>query len=292
MPAKTFFCKDGGKIEIDTCLSFRGCRMKERCAPLPYLNAASYDRVWNGISPSSAGSDARLIWLKATKNYAVDPASRAFALLGTAVHGKLALHEYNVLAEEKLSDEQMEGTADLLEKDENEDGYVITDYKTFGSYKIMKCLGIVSETVQIKDDNGELIRFKSGKNKGEVKTRKEIKIKPEYTDIKNEALQLNRYRLFFENNGFHITRMQLFAIVRDGGTMAARSRMITENIYIIPVPMLNDAEVLDYYSALDNKVKEAFKNNYAPKCNKELSWDGRRCNGFCEVADYCKEERL
>jgi hypothetical protein len=289
MPAKWFICPDKGKIEISTCLSWQGCRLKNRCAPIPYLRAASYDREWEGISPSSAGSDARLLWLKATKPYAVNPVDRAFALLGTAVHGKLALHDYNILAEEGLSDEQMSGTADLLEKDEYEDGYRLTDYKTFGSYQVMKCLGIETKTVTITDDNGIPLRFKSGKRKGEVKTRKEKEINKESMDVFNESMQLNRYRIFFESSGFKITNMQLFIIVRDGNTKAARSRMIDKNIYTIPIQRIHDEEIHSFYKELDRKVKAAFQQNYAPVCSKRLSWNGRRCEKFCEVAEYCKK---
>jgi len=270
-------------------MAFRGCRLGERCAPMPYLRAAAYDRTWRGISPSSAGSDARLLWLKATQPYTIKPASRAFALLGTAVHGKLALHDYNILAEESLSDEQMQGTADLLEKDEYNDGYILTDFKTFGSYKVGKCLGIASKTVRILDEHGNPVFFKSGKRKDQAKTRKEIEIKPENVDMKSEIMQLNRYRIFFENNGFPISRMQLFAIVRDGGLREARSRKIDQNIYTIPVPRVDDAKILSFYSELNEKVKVAFEEKYAPVCSKELSWDGRRCESFCEMAEYCKK---
>jgi len=287
MPAKWFICPDEQRIEIDKCLEFGGCRLKNRCAPIAYLRAASFDRKWKGISPSSAGSDARLLWLKATKPYAVKPASRAFSLLGTAVHGKLALHDYNILAEETLSDEQMQGTADLLERDEYNEGYILTDYKTFGSYKVARCLGIKQVTVQIQDENGEPVRFKSGQRKGEIKTKKEIEIKPEYVDMDAEIMQLNRYRIFFENNGFPVSKMQLFCIVRDGGTRQAKSNMINENIYTIPIPRLDDKKILNFYDELDRKVKAAFEQNDAPRCSTELSWDGRRCKSFCEVSEYC-----
>ncbi|MCW7076405.1 MAG: hypothetical protein OCU18_03825 [Candidatus Syntrophoarchaeum sp.] len=287
MPAKWFICPDQQRVEIEKCLAPGGCRLKNRCAPMAYLRAASFDREWKGISPSSAGSDARLIWLKAVKPYAVDPASRAFSLLGTAVHGKLSLHDYNVLAEETLSDEQMQGVADLLEKNEYGRGYILTDYKTFGSYKVMKCLGIKQVTVQIQDENGEPARFKSGQRKGKIKTKREMEIKPEHIDMKAEILQLNRYRIFFEKNGFPVSRMQLFCIVRDGGTRQARSNMIDRNVYTVPVPRLDNKKVLSFYNELDRRVKAAFEQNDAPMCSDELSWNGRRCKSFCEVSEYC-----
>ena len=81
--------------------------MKKRCATLPLLTLISYDREWEGVSPSSAGNGPRMLYLKATTNYAIDPNKRIFAILGTAVHEMLAKEKYtnNVLAEEPLSDE-------------------------------------------------------------------------------------------------------------------------------------------------------------------------------------------
>ena len=287
MPAKWFRCSDGEKTEISKCLSVKGCRLGNRCATMPYLRAVAFDREWKGISPSSAGSDARYLWLKATRDYAVDPNNRAFAILGTAVHQKLSLHSYNVLSEETLSDGQMAGIADLLEEDEYDDGYILSDYKTFGSFKAAKCLGIATKTVEVCDDNGEPIRFKSGKREGQIKTRKEIEISKKNIDMDAEIMQLNRYRIFFEREGFPISKMQLFIIVRDGGTASAFTKQINNNIYMIPIKRLDDIIVFDFYDDLDQKVKTAFETGYAPECSKKLKWNGNRCKK-CEVRGDCR----
>ena len=287
MPAKWFICPDGEKIEISKCLSVKGCRLGNRCATIPYLRSVAFDREWKGISPSSAGSDARYLWLKATRGYVVDPNNRAFAILGTAVHHKLSLHSYNVLSEETLSDGQMTGIADLLEDDEYNDGYILTDYKTFGSFKVTMCLGIATKTVEICNDDGEPIRFKSGKRKGQIKTRKEIEISEDNIDMDAETMQLNRYRIFFEQKGFPISKMQLFIIVRDGGTASAFTKKINDNIYVVSVKRLDDKVVLDFYDDLDQKVKAAFETGYAPECSKKLKWNGNRCKK-CEVRGDCE----
>jgi hypothetical protein len=83
-----------------------------------------------------AGSGPRLIYLRQVTDYAVSPDSRAFAALGTAVHGKLSFRQLNVLVEERLDDGKISGTADILEEDEEESGkYILTDYKTYASFK-------------------------------------------------------------------------------------------------------------------------------------------------------------
>jgi hypothetical protein len=81
MPAKYFICPDGEQIEIEKCLSIGGCRMKERCATLPYLRLVGYDREWKGVTPSAAGNGARYLYLKATVDYAINPYDRVWAAL-------------------------------------------------------------------------------------------------------------------------------------------------------------------------------------------------------------------
>jgi hypothetical protein len=182
----------------------------------------------------------------------------------------------------------MQGAADLLEQ--NEDSpfhYDLTDYKTWGSYKIMKTLGFYTEDVQIVDSDGNPVRFKSGKRKGQIKTRKETKQDESKIDLFNEELQLNMYRIMFEEKGFPISRMQIQALVRDGNTVSARSRGVTKPMYIFPIKKLPDDYVKEFYANLQTEVDKAFEIGYAPKCNAEQSWEGRRCKGYCEVATAC-----
>ena len=62
--------------------------------------------------------------------------------------------------------------------------------------------------------------------------------------------------------------MQLQVMVRDGGTYIAKSRGIDKNLYIIPIRILPDKEVLDFYDTLSGEVDEAFKTGHARKCNE------------------------
>ena len=126
MPAKFFRCPDSNIIEISDCLRIGGCRMGQRCATIPFLELISYDRKWEGVTPSAAGNGPRYLYLKATTDYVIDPNSRVFAVLGTSVHGKLSIYKYtrDVLSEEKLSDDKMKGIADCLEYDETRKIYL------------------------------------------------------------------------------------------------------------------------------------------------------------------------
>jgi hypothetical protein len=296
MPATKFICPDGETIDIERCLKVQGCRMQQRCCTVPSLRLYGFDREWKGVSPSSAGNGPRAMYLKATTGYAISPDSRVWAGLGTSTHDKYGAHKYsgNVLSEQPLSDDDMSGIADVLEQDEWKPGYyVLTDYKTWGSYKVAKALGITilkSEEVVLDEFLAPVI-LKSGKNKGKPKTKKvsERIIDPATVDLRSEELQLNRYRIFFEQYGFPVSRLQIQAIPRDGGTYIAKGRGIEKNLYIIPVKKLLNDFVLDFYKTLNDEVLEAFKTGYVRLCNSWENWEYRRCDGYCEVAEACKE---
>lgn len=171
MPLINFRCPDNELHPVAQCLEINGCRMKQRCAPLPYLRAAAFDRKYRGVTPSMAGNGPRYIMLKATTGYSVNPLDRVWAIFGISVHGKLSIHKYthDVLSEEELEEGARRGIPDVLEQEEgNPDSHILSDYKCFGSFKVAKCLGILKETEQIVDAKGEPIRYKSGKKKGET----------------------------------------------------------------------------------------------------------------------------
>jgi len=291
MPATQFICPDGAKRNIKACLSHQGCRMSQRCATLPYLRHISNQRPFTRVSPSSAGNGPRYIYLKAIYEYAIDPLQMTWAVIGTAAHQLLAQHAIveNVLQEQRITHDDIEGIPDILEQDEFKPGsYLLTDYKTFGSYKVAKCLGIEATDEPVLDAHGKPIFLISGKNKGKPKTRK-IFTKTAKPDLQNESLQLNQYRIMFEAAGFPVSRMQLQVIVRDGATYIAKSRGIDSNMYIIDIPRLSDASVYDFYRYLQFEVDEAFLNGWTRRCDCHESWQGRRCGGYCEVVEQCKQ---
>jgi CO dehydrogenase/acetyl-CoA synthase delta subunit len=184
----------------------------------------------------------------------------------------------------------MVGIADVLEQDEYNYGkYTIFDYKTWGSYKVGKAMGVTAIEEEVVDNEGNLVLLKSGKNKGKPKTIKSFKTEPENIDLTNETLQLNRYRIMFEKYGFPISKMQIQAVVRDGGTYIAQSRGIERNLYLLDVPRISNSACLKFYHGLQIEVDKAFKDKWIRKCNSHESWEGRRCKGFCEVTEACKK---
>lgn len=148
----------------------------------------------------------------------------------------------------------------------------------------MKALGIK----MVDTPTGEF--YKSGAKKGQPKTRK-IQAFGE-PDMREWTLQLNDYRMKLESQGFPVEKMFIEAIVRDGNTIAARSRGITENAYLIPVPILPDDEVKSYFSAKSAALMKALETKeLPPACTDEENWNGNMCKNFCDVWESCDKGR-
>ena len=137
---------------------------------------------------------------------------------------------------------------------------------------------------QIEVGTGEY--FKSGTRKGQEKTKKEII--QGTPDMWEAELQLNHYRTFVEAAGFPVKQMYIEAIVRDGGTFSAANRGIKENVYLISIKKLPDDEVKSYFKTKSTALLKALNEKILPeRCSDLENWDGRKCKGYCIVADYC-----
>ncbi len=288
MPLTRFICPDGETIELSDCLE--KCRMAERCLTLPtLLTLVAGQREWNGTpSTTQLINGTMLEYLKATESYSVDPRSRAFALLGTAHHIKLAQPKGPWMAELALKSDEVTGILDLLEPDPSKEGsFILTDYKTFGSYKVAKCLGSVG-----KKQNHPTDVYKRGGSWGAVGTPKQITVfhkDPDRVEMVEEELQLNNYRvMLLDSVGLNVSSMRLQVTVRDGGTIVAKERGVTETIYLIPVKRRNDGEVRTYFADKANRLCSAINDGVAPEpCNDFEAWAGRRCVDYCDVATFC-----
>ena len=284
-PAKYFICPDRERIEISDCLKEGGCRFGSRCATRAYLQVAKSERVWTGI-PSTTQLIAGTLYafLKLTKEYAIYPDSRAFMIHGSVGHAKLegSADEYSLL-EEKFNDDETEitGIADILEI---ENGHIIlVDYKTSGSFKVAKALGFYVDD----EPTGEI--YKSGKRKGEVKTRKVLKRDDSKIDRYEWELQLNKYRMEYEKREFKPDELKIQCIVRDGNTYIARSRGVFRNIYYFNIPILPDKEVIDYFGMKRKALLQAIAQGYWNEiCTAKENWDGLKCQNYCEVAEFCQ----
>lgn len=291
MPIVGLICPDGEKVLTEQCLE--KCRMAERCITRPTAVQMTQNRPWTGTpSTTECLQGTRESFLKRVKDYHIDPQKRAFALLGTRHHARLegaAQRVADVLAEEGFTDdtEEVTGILDLLAPVHGEqDLYDLTDYKTWGSWSVMKALGLYEVTVHLG------VFYKSGKKQGQEKTKKEIKQDPTKCDFGEPMMQLNRYRIFVERVGFPVRKMLVQATVRDGGTFMAFNRKVTRNIYMFEIPRLEDRLVLDYFNAKSKELVDAIATRELPEpCHPEECWYDLKCRAFCDVWDFCPKGR-
>jgi hypothetical protein len=291
MPLTHFICPDGVKIETSECV--KKCRMEQRCLTLPTLfTLLGGRREWSG-KPSTTQllNGTMLEYLKIKHGYAITPRDSAYALLGSTHHKQLAAVQVpGMIIETPVEGANVDitGIPDLLEPvDDEENLYNLVDYKTYGSYKVVKLLGIESFNTPSPTE-----RYQRAGRWGPAGTPKQIKrfkINPSLIDDADVALQLNHYRLLAEQQGYKIKDMLLQITVRDGGTQVAKSRGITESIYYpVPVRRIDDKEVRAFFEAKRLNLLHHLDDNSMPEpCNDEEAWGGRRCMAYCEVADLC-----
>lgn len=226
---------------------------------LPTLMEISYDRIFTGTpSTTQLLNPTRYEYLKIKFEYSINPFDRAFALLGTRHHRRLEIIAKTIeglLAEKKLSGE-CSGVVDLVEPNPVPNTYRLTDYKSWGSYQVAKIL------------NGS-----------------------EYELLKVE-LQLGNYRLMvIDELGLNITELFVQATIRDGGTWMAKKNGITDKMLLIPIKILEDTFIREYFLTKSFALKSALDNNVIPAlCDFQERWSGRRCHPeYCEVVSRCPE---
>ena len=285
---KLIKCPDGGNAVKEECLSGH-CRLGRRCAPVTYLQLVCREREWKGIpSVTQLLQGTREAYLKITSDFIADPQGATFRVLGTRGHTALEIDNDFSFTEEHFSGDNLQGTADLLEKQENGEWWLI-DHKTAGSFKVAKAIGLVKMEEALLNPDGTPQKHKNGKPKKKVwyeATPESLKARE--ADIHDWIYQLNAYRIEMEERlKEKITRLFIFAVVRDGGTFSARNRGVMENFYYIPIPIIDDAVIKAYFSTKRNLLIHALETKTVPpECSPEECWNGRKCD-LCEVAAVC-----
>ncbi len=293
-----FICPDGAEIEIRECIA--KCRLGARCLTKQTLFKLSEVRPWKGIpSVTQLLKGTYQAFLEITEDYAEDPNSMAFKLLGITVHAGLDTSVSGTLSEDDMgrliSKDGISGLPDLYEE---EDGKrILTDYKTSGSYKITKALGIAytlqdSQTEVYKQKTvvtDPITKEKITRLKGEPKLLKVWKEDLSKQDCKDWVLQLNYYRLMMEEAGFPIDMLRVQSIIRDGGLQVATTRGLDKLMYLIPIPILSNDEINDYFIPKKNDLLAALvANNWSTQCTDEETWEGRKCGNYCPVSKQCR----
>jgi len=289
-----FECPDGSIKPVEECLA--GCN--HRCLTLPTLVAIAEERVWNGVpSTTQLLNGTMMEFLKLTKDYGIDPQSRIFPLLGTRHHQKLELKakEVGLLSEIALSPDGRD-VFDLLEPTST--GWTLTDYKTWGSYRVQRALGLVGH--RFPDPSGAVYKT-SGKwgKAGTPKWISEFTVDPNAVDLWDAELQLNRYRVMLEDRGLVVTDMQVQITVRDGGLKATIGKGIEFNAKLLPIRMLDNDYVRQYFARKEKALLLALEiyhehdSTFLPTpCDGKESWEDRRCQGYCDVSQHCPKGML
>jgi len=283
---KWFVCPDDEQVLIEECLN--RCRMGERCLTQPTLRYLSKEREWSGEPSTTQLLNGTMYeFLKLTNDYGIHPESRAFALLGSIHHKTLEeqAKELGLPAEISLTDND-KNIFDLLEVEFDEENlpiYTLTDYKTWGSFKVAKTLGI-----KVVREVDEPYTNKQGKQS--IRKKKIFEEVSEEGDNGEVTYQLNRYRYILEDKyGINVKNLFIQITVRDGGLQVATSRGVDKLIYKRSIADVPRHVIDNYFGEKHRNLLKALEDNeWDMPCTPEERWGGTRCERFCEVAPLCK----
>lgn len=288
MPYDSYKCPDGGVIKIEDCL--KQCRLVGktnpvtgmpyvpcgRCLSAPTLRKIAEQREWTGKpSTTQCLRGTREAYLMLTHNYAIDPKSMMFALLGTQTHANLENGmDDGDLGEQRLDDGVSTGAFDFYSP---ENGGTLFDYKTYGSYVAAKTMGMGTQKVLVGHYKNGKPRYRTVITYGNAKHMFDL------------AVQMNDYRMKIENI-LHkpVANMVCEIIVRDGNTYMAASRGVTENAYLVPVGKISDRWMKRYMEKKAGDLIKALETKaLPPPCKTRECWGGNKCEKFCAVNKFC-----
>lgn len=286
MGATQFICPNKERISIGECLN--SCPNAIRCMGKPTLEAVANSvqdrKLGNKYSVTELIAGTREVYLKKTTDYAVDPQDQIFAMHGTAVHSICEKHSSSfILTEVRLSNDlytgQIDAYGDLLGNGKK----VLMDYKVTSSFKAAMALGYY----KVDEPTGEY--YKTGVKKGLEKTRKVLK-----TDgVKHTlewAIQVNAYRMLLEEHNFPVEEMYIQMYVRDYSLRIAAERNVEKPIYLLKVNRISDIWLKRYFELKRKRLEEAMLSGELPNfCSKRESWNGRKCENYCNVFEACRE---
>lgn len=282
MPAVGFKCFDQN-IAFDICLKecpFADQFPSGRCLTKRTLRFIAEQREWTGTpSTTQLLKGTREAVFEILYPYYIDPQKAIFRIIGTKGHGLLDQYVGSQeLGEIRIKDEISSGAFDFYDPESGD----LYDTKTSGSYKIRKAMGLYSVDVP----TGEV--YKTGDKKGKPKTKKEWR-EGGYRDCLDWKIQLNDYRLKLESCGFPVRKMFVEALARDGGLRAATSNGVEQNGTLIPIGKIPDRHIKAYMQSKKSRLINCLETKYIPpKCRARETWNGRKCEGYCNVYEYCQ----
>jgi hypothetical protein len=257
MPIAGFICPDGKTVETHICL--KECRLKhlfknKRCKALPLLRRASREREWNGIpSVTQLLCGTREVFLKITKPYYIKPYKRISSIIGTSVHSGLHRLTDSEYAEETLYNDLIQGTYDMYDPYDK----TLYDYKTWGTWKVAKALnGSITERADALFD---------------------------------VTVQMNHYRMLLQAKypELEINNIAVQVISRETNLKQAKEKGLEDGAPVILIPKIPDRLILEFQRVKTECLHEALQIRWAPQCNSRATWNGKKCNEYCDVLSAC-----
>ena len=87
--------------------------------------------------------------------------------------------------------------------------------------------------------------------------------------------------------------MVIQALCRDYSLRMASERNITRPLYLIRINKISDRWIKRYMAAKAMRLKKALKENHLPeRCSVRERWHNRKCESYCDVAEFCPYGRL
>jgi len=279
---KKYLCPDGKTIKCEECI--KKCRMKLRCCPATMPAHVFYSqREWTGkLSVTQALNPHVRNWMAIKQDGISKLEDNIYSMTGTVNH---SLHEdagknaVGIETEIKLQDDLNYGCADQLEEVDGK--YYLHDIKNKKTAQMYYLLDY------------EQIGEKKFASPSYKQTGSKLK------DTDDVVLQLNRYRMLLEKErNIKISGLFMDVVLIDYSPMASPKRYgIRWQYFSVPVKILNDDFVMDYYIKADANIQNLLESDGPDKpcyeCDdwKEFGAEGsfNRCNYYCSYKETCKK---
>ena len=63
---------------------------------------------------------------------------------------------------------------------------------------------------------------------------------------------------------------------------------VKKNIYFVDIPFVDNEIILPYFTEKRDRLVEHLASRTIPgKCNEEETWNGKKCEKYCEVRTLC-----
>ena len=288
MSVTHFKCPDGSTYPIKDCLAH--CPHKRRCMARPALMALAdsiRDRGLTKFSTTELLKGTRELYLSRMYQYAIKPESLIAAFTGTGLHKineEAVQNESWVTVEQRLEDEITSGQIDAYGYIFSDDELAICDYKTTSGFKVMKALGVMSTDVETEQV------YKTGPKRGQHKTVKKLTTDNAHLCL-DWLLQQNYYRMLLEEHGMKVDAMYIQAYIKDSPVRLPVGYQHSQ--FVIKLGKISNHWLKEWFGRRKERIEEAIRNEeLPPKCSDKDTWNGTKCERFCDVAHLCRQHEI